>query len=319
MSRQPTQSKSHPEEPRDHRLSLLAHQPYSAGRRPSDPDRNWSSPISATAAETIATVQGVTAAVTYAGPLPGSHRTGSNQCPAPGFNSPEPAWRRCPFRSVARPRDPVLITPSNRTLEAVAFPPSHSSRHSQAGLLATRWAIADTPSWPIKLDRPSPPSISKRWLWFATTGSLDSRSRAGGRRVTQPSIYALTPANGSISRNRGPTSCQLFKRKLASVSTAVSMLRLTRSLRPRDVSARRWSRVRWSGFSLDCLLRIDWTLPLPDVPLDFDIARDGKTGAVSRLLRGFALLIWPQRELRCAAGMRKAITAQCVFARTAVR
>ncbi len=119
---------------------------------------------------------------------------------------------------------------------------------------------------------------------------LDSAPTQVAAAWTRPSIYALTPANGSIHEIE---SDQLvFKRKLASVSTAVSM-RLDPSghamyllaLEPRSL-------VR---ISLDSL-RIDWTLPLPDVPLDFDIARDGKTGAVS-LASGVRFIDLAAREL----------------------
>jgi hypothetical protein len=68
-----------------------------------------------------------------------------------------------------------------------------------------------------------------------------------------------------------------FKRKLAAVSTAISM-RLDPSGRAIYLLASDpRSLVR---ISLDSL-RVEWKLALPDVPLDFDIARDGKTGAVS--------------------------------------
>ncbi len=91
---------------------------------------------------------------------------------------------------------------------------------------------------------------------------------------TRPAIYALTPANGSIHEIESDRLA--FKRKLAAVSTALSM-RLDPGGRAVYLLAsdpRALVRV-----SLDSL-RIEWTLPLPQIPTDFDVASTG-TGAVS--------------------------------------
>lgn len=104
---------------------------------------------------------------------------------------------------------------------------------------------------------------------------LDAAPTQVAAAWTRPSIYGLTPSNGSIHEIESDRLT--FKRKLAAVSTAVSM-RLDPSGRALYLLAsdpRSLVRV-----ALDSL-RIEWTLALPDAPFDFDIARDGKTGAVS--------------------------------------
>jgi len=104
---------------------------------------------------------------------------------------------------------------------------------------------------------------------------LDAAPTQVAAAWTRPSIYGLTPSNGSIHEIESDRLT--FKRKLAAVSTAVSM-RLDpggRALYLLASDPRSLVRV-----GLDSL-RIEWTLPLPEVPIDFDIAPDGKTGAVS--------------------------------------
>jgi DNA-binding beta-propeller fold protein YncE len=104
---------------------------------------------------------------------------------------------------------------------------------------------------------------------------LDAAPAEVAAAWTRPSIYALTPSNGSIHEIESDRLT--FKRKLAAVSTAVSM-RLAPSGRALYVLASDpRSLVR---ISLDSL-RVEWKLALPDVPLDFDVTRDEKTGAVS--------------------------------------
>lgn len=104
---------------------------------------------------------------------------------------------------------------------------------------------------------------------------LDSSPSQVAASWTRPSIYALTPSNGSIHEIE---SDQLaFKRKLAAVNSALSM-RLDPSGKAMYLLADQpRSLVR---ISLDSL-RVEWTLALPEVPLDFDIAQDGNTGAIS--------------------------------------
>ena len=105
--------------------------------------------------------------------------------------------------------------------------------------------------------------------------ALDAAPAQVAAAWTRPSIYALTPSNGSVHEIESDKLT--FKRKLAAVSTAVSM-RLDPGGRAMYLLASNpRSLVR---IALDSL-RIDFTLALPDVPLDFDIAPDGKTGAVS--------------------------------------
>lgn len=107
---------------------------------------------------------------------------------------------------------------------------------------------------------------------------------------TRPSIYALTPSNGSIHEIQSDRLT--FNRKLAAVSQAISM-------RP-DPSGRAMyllasdpkSLVR---ISLDSL-RIEWSLALPETPVDFDVTPDGKTGAVS-LASGVRFLDLPSRKI----------------------
>jgi hypothetical protein len=92
---------------------------------------------------------------------------------------------------------------------------------------------------------------------------------------TRPAIYALTPSNGSIHEIESDRLT--FKRKLAAVSRAISMRLdpLGRSMYLLATDPKSLVRI-----SLDSL-RIEWTLALPDSPIDFDVSKDGKTGAVS--------------------------------------
>ncbi len=105
--------------------------------------------------------------------------------------------------------------------------------------------------------------------------ALDAAPAEVAAAWTRPSIYALTPSNGSIHEIESDRL--IFKRKLAAVSAAVSM-RLDPSGRAVYLLASDpRSLVR---ISLDSL-RVEWKLALPDVPLDFEVALDGNTGAVS--------------------------------------
>jgi YVTN family beta-propeller protein len=92
-------------------------------------------------------------------------------------------------------------------------------------------------------------------------------------------VYALTPDTGSVHEIL--TGNLTFSRKLQVASQALQM-RLSPQLAPQGDALyvlcqkpRQLARV-----ALDPL-RIDWTLPLPDAPSDFDISPDGTTVAVS--------------------------------------
>lgn len=105
--------------------------------------------------------------------------------------------------------------------------------------------------------------------------ALDSSPTQVAASWTRPAIYALTPENGSVHEIESDRL--RFKRKLAAVSTALSM-RLDPGGRAMYLLASEpRSLVR---IALDSL-RIEWTLALPETPYDFDLAQDGKTGAVS--------------------------------------
>lgn len=105
--------------------------------------------------------------------------------------------------------------------------------------------------------------------------ALDAAPAEVAAAWTRPSIYALTPSNGSIHEIESDRLT--FKRKLAAVSTAVSM-RLDPSGRAIYLLASDpRSLVR---IALDSL-RVEWKLALPEIPVNFDIAMDGKTGAVT--------------------------------------
>jgi len=92
-------------------------------------------------------------------------------------------------------------------------------------------------------------------------------------------VYALTPDTGSVHEIL--TGNLTFSRKLRVASQALQM-RLSPQLAPQGdalyvLCQRPRHLVR---VALDPL-RIDWTLPLPDAPADFDVSPDGTTVAVS--------------------------------------
>ena len=104
---------------------------------------------------------------------------------------------------------------------------------------------------------------------------LDAAPAEVAAAWTRPSIYALTPSNGSVHEIESDRLT--FKRKLSAVSTAVSMRLAPSGSAMYVLASDPRSLVR---ISLDSL-RVEWRLALPDVPLDFDITPDEKTGAVS--------------------------------------
>ncbi|MGH9558322.1 MAG: YncE family protein [Bryobacteraceae bacterium] len=93
--------------------------------------------------------------------------------------------------------------------------------------------------------------------------------------VERPSVYALTPDNGSVHEIEFDRLA--FKRKLAIASSAVSMhldeKRGVLYVLARDPKA--LARVDLDSF------RVDWRIALPEEPLEFALAPDGKIAAVS--------------------------------------
>ncbi len=104
---------------------------------------------------------------------------------------------------------------------------------------------------------------------------LDSSPTQVVASWTRPSIYALTPANGSIHEIESDRLA--FKRKLAAAASALSM-RLDPTGRAMYLLASEPKALL--RIALDSL-RTQWSIPLPDVPLDFDLSSDGKTGAIA--------------------------------------
>ena len=90
----------------------------------------------------------------------------------------------------------------------------------------------------------------------------------------RPSVYALTPATGSIHEIQSDRLS--FKQKLAVASTAVSM-RLDPSGRAMYVLTRDPPSLVRVG--LDSF-KVEWRIALPGEPVDFDIGPYGGTGAV---------------------------------------
>jgi YVTN family beta-propeller protein len=101
---------------------------------------------------------------------------------------------------------------------------------------------------------------------------------------TRPSVYALTPATGSIHEIQSDRLS--FKQKLPVGSTAVSM-RLAPS--GQGEKGRREDRAMYVltrdppslvSVALDSF-QVEWRIALPGEPVDFDIASHGRTAAVS--------------------------------------
>lgn len=88
-------------------------------------------------------------------------------------------------------------------------------------------------------------------------------------------VYALTPENGSVHEIRA--SNLTFSHKLQVAAGAISM-RLSPDQNRLYVLCREPRRL--AGLALDPM-RIDWELPLPADPYDFDISSDGTLLAVS--------------------------------------
>ena len=88
-------------------------------------------------------------------------------------------------------------------------------------------------------------------------------------------VYALTPDNGSVHEIR--TDNLTFSRKLQVATSAVTM-RLSRGGETLYVLCREPRRL--VALALHPM-RVDWTLPLPADPVDFDVSPDGATLAVS--------------------------------------
>lgn len=105
--------------------------------------------------------------------------------------------------------------------------------------------------------------------------ALDGAPAAVAAAWTRPSVYALTPATGSIHEIQSDRLS--FRRKLAVAASAVSM-RFDPSGRAMYVLARDpRSLVR---VALDSF-RVEWRIPLPDDPVDLDVSRDGATAGIS--------------------------------------
>ena len=125
--------------------------------------------------------------------------------------------------------------------------------------------------------------------------ALDSSPTQVAASWNRPAIYALTPANGSVHEIESDRL--RFKRKLAAVSTALSM-RLDpagRALYLLSSDPRALTRIALDSF------RIEWTLALPETPADFDVASDGNTGAVA-LPSGIRFIDLTARTLSRPAG-----------------
>jgi YVTN family beta-propeller protein len=88
-------------------------------------------------------------------------------------------------------------------------------------------------------------------------------------------VYALTPENGSVHEIR--TDNLTFSRKLQVATSAVTM-RLSPGGEALYVLCREPKRL--AALALHPM-RVDWTLPLPAEPVDFDVSPDGATLAVS--------------------------------------
>ena len=88
-------------------------------------------------------------------------------------------------------------------------------------------------------------------------------------------VYALTPANGSVHEIR--TGNLTFLSRLRVGNSALSM-RLSPATATLYVLCREPRQL--VALALDPM-RVDWTLPLPEEPVDFDVSPDGATLAVS--------------------------------------
>ena len=88
-------------------------------------------------------------------------------------------------------------------------------------------------------------------------------------------VYALTPENGSVHEIR--TSNLTFSRKLQVAGAAIAM-RLAPNAPLLYVLCRDPRRL--VAIALDSM-SVDWTFPLPADPVDFDVAPDGATLAIS--------------------------------------
>jgi YVTN family beta-propeller protein len=88
-------------------------------------------------------------------------------------------------------------------------------------------------------------------------------------------VYALTPANGSVHEIR--TGNLTFASRLQVGRSALSM-RLAPSTATLYVLCREPRQL--VALALDPM-RVDWTLPLPEQPIDFDVSPDGATLAIS--------------------------------------
>jgi len=125
--------------------------------------------------------------------------------------------------------------------------------------------------------------------------ALDSAPTQVAAAWTRPSIYALTPENGSVHEIE--SDHLRFKRKLAAVTTALSMRLDPGGGAMYVLASEPKSLVR---IALDSL-RIEWSIALPEIAADFDIAPDGTTGAVS-LPSGVRFIDLGSRKLGRAVG-----------------
>ena len=110
-----------------------------------------------------------------------------------------------------------------------------------------------------------------------------------------PSIYALTPGNGTI--HEIDVDRLSFTRRLTVASSALA-IQAAPGGRALYVLAREpRSLIR---IALDTL-RLEWRLPLPPDPVDFAVAMDGKTAAVS-FASGVRLVDLGSRKLAATSG-----------------
>lgn len=93
--------------------------------------------------------------------------------------------------------------------------------------------------------------------------------------ATRPSVYALTPANGSIHEIHIDNLRAEHKLTVASQAITLALSPDERSLYVLAREPRALISVGLDSF------KIDWRLPLPDEPIGVAISPDGKTAAVS--------------------------------------
>jgi DNA-binding beta-propeller fold protein YncE len=113
--------------------------------------------------------------------------------------------------------------------------------------------------------------------------------------MKRPSVYALTPANGTV--HEIDVDRLSFTRRLAVASSAIAI-----QAAPGDGALYVLAREPQSliRIALDTLT-LEWRLPLPRDPVDFALAADGKTAAVS-FSNGVRLVDLASRKVAPPAG-----------------